>query len=632
MNTWLGLVHCARLRPRPGHTSEWGAPSVEFSEADWTDKEYCDEAATLKNALSADPSFSAFLSDLEDVYDQSRPWEAALNLFALPGSKFACSLNAALSRGGPELAAASRVAQSVCLSLSHLPAFSGTAFRVAPVSSRGGIDLPKPGTRVFFPSFVSASSDEQSAIECASKACSEGRGCVLYQIGCRGVCSGAWVFGELGVRSCPKSEVLLEPGVEFDVLSLSYVGSCAVVTLSRTWTPAPFTSEDALEPMAVETSLPVDVLLREAIKAVDEERWPEAVALLVATHSVARGSATGMAAALIIAGLRRSRPSFFGERDPTFEEVLSSARDGAQEGRMAECTRILVKFHRSPAAAWAAGLMQSLVATPPIHKDAAGLFRRASEGGCVAASALLGVLMVRGEGLPPDPEAGVELLRKAAASGDAMAVVVLSRCLRRAEGMQRDAEEAARLAGLAAAQGSAIGLGLLGLSYAIGDGVIVDKHLSEHLFSLAAALGDAQAQYNLAQVVRKSDPARAIQLLQTSAKQGLATAQCGLALAYSTGDGVKEDVAEALRLWRQASMQGNTVAQYNLGMCLEKGRGCRKDEVEAVRWYKVASALGHKKATLQLALCYASGTGVKRDVKEAEHLRQLANTQGRKAR
>ena len=101
-----------------------------------------------------------------------------------------------------------------------------------------------------------------------------------------------------------------------------------------------------------------------------------------------------------------------------------------------------------------------------------------------------------------------------------------------------------------------------------------------------------------------------------------------LGIRYAFGNGVPKDYAKAAELFQKAANQGLPDAQYNLGALYERGLGVPKDAVRAVTWYRFAANQNHAAAELSLGLAYANGAGVTRDYKEAARWFRSAAVQG----
>ena len=124
---------------------------------------------------------------------------------------------------------------------------------------------------------------------------------------------------------------------------------------------------------------------------------------------------------------------------------------------------------------------------------AAELFQEAANKGSLAADAKLGILYLRGLGVPQDSGWAHKLLDRAAVLGDSDAMAELGDlCLDR-----KDYDLAQHWYKKAAAQENTHGLARLGLMYANGLGVAPDPEKSLRLLERAAALGGPVAMFYL---------------------------------------------------------------------------------------------------------------------------------------
>jgi hypothetical protein len=125
------------------------------------------------------------------------------------------------------------------------------------------------------------------------------------------------------------------------------------------------------------------------------------------------------------------------------------------------------------------------------------------------------------------------------------------------------------------------------------------------------------------------DEARAVQLYQAAADQGLAAAQRNLGAMYAYGEGVAKDEARAAELYQAAADQGDADAQCALGLMYANGRGVAKDEARAVELFQAAADQGHAGAQFELGVVYEEGScGEERDFSRAMKLFQRAAAQG----
>ena len=148
----------------------------------------------------------------------------------------------------------------------------------------------------------------------------------------------------------------------------------------------------------------------------------------------------------------------------------------------------------------------------------------------------------------------------------------------------------------------------------------------------AAEKGDAQAQFLLAEGLRrkveqqklmppaaggKSSLAEAIGWYEEAASQGHVKAKQRLADLYFTGEGVKPDPEKALSLYREAANKGDALSGLRMGRAYEGGIGVKRNLDRAIHWYERASKrTGRSKpageARYRLGKIYLSGGEKKR--------------------
>jgi len=84
--------------------------------------------------------------------------------------------------------------------------------------------------------------------------------------------------------------------------------------------------------------------------------------------------------------------------------------------------------------------------------------------------------------------------------------------------------------------------------------------------------------------------------IKLKAEQGDAKAQCFLATAHLTGDGVDQDWSESVKWYRKAADQGHADAQAALGSMFLRAfneEGVIEDRVQAGVWFRKAAKQGH---------------------------------------
>ena len=122
------------------------------------------------------------------------------------------------------------------------------------------------------------------------------------------------------------------------------------------------------------------------------------------------------------------------------------------------------------------------------------------------------------------------------------------------------------------------------------------------LFRLSAEQGNAEAQYNLGNMIFAGygvpqDYKEAVKWYRLSAEQGLAQAQYTLGVMYAEGKLVSQDYKEAVKWYRLSAEQGLAQAQYTLGVMCVIGKGVPQDYVLAHMWFNLSSSNGVKNGT-----------------------------------
>ncbi|MCE7026486.1 tetratricopeptide repeat protein [Jiella avicenniae] len=129
---------------------------------------------------------------------------------------------------------------------------------------------------------------------------------------------------------------------------------------------------------------------------------------------------------------------------------------------------------------------------------AAGLYRRAAEGGLALAARNLGQLLWDGDGVAKDRTQAVAWFRKAAGQGDAVAMQALGSAHYGGEGAPRDLALAAGWFEKAFEAGNPEAANDLGVMRFKGEGVRPDPAAALRYFSLGAERGSIAAKRNLA--------------------------------------------------------------------------------------------------------------------------------------
>ena len=225
------------------------------------------------------------------------------------------------------------------------------------------------------------------------------------------------------------------------------------------------------------------------------------------------------------------------------------------------------------------------------------LLRRAAKHSLPKALHLLGIVMLRGQGLKADPAEGARLLYAAAMAGLAPAARDYAALCRDGIGREASDKDALYWWRIAGAGGETDAQREAGL--ALRDGRGAPKNLTEAAKWLErSALGrDGEAQYALARLHQRRD--------------------------WPDADPI---VAE--RWMREAALSGIVSAQYRLGIDCWSGRSGRVDLREAVRWTCRAAENGSTQAETTLAGFFLTGNALPLDRFRAYALLLSAARQG----
>jgi hypothetical protein len=184
----------------------------------------------------------------------------------------------------------------------------------------------------------------------------------------------------------------------------------------------------------------------------------------------------------------------------------------------------------------------------------------------------LGIMYIKGQGVPQDYAMGMRWMRIAAGRGLAEAQNEVGILFQRGWGAERNEAEAVKWFRLAADQGLVLAQNNLADAYLLELGVPQDLHEAFKWYHIAA---DQSSSY----------------------------AENVIGIAYERGLNVTQDDAEAFRWYRRAANKiyerpGDTwihSPQYNIAALYASGRGTAQDNVRALMWFNLAIAFGDTK-------------------------------------
>lgn len=271
---------------------------------------------------------------------------------------------------------------------------------------------------------------------------------------------------------------------------------------------------------------------------------------------------------------------------------------------------------------------------PPNYAESVRWYGFAAERGHVAATRALGLLYLRGLGVPKSIEKAVELLGMAAKKGDVAAIVTM---------------------GDIAIQLPESNLNL--------DDVIeeyltpgAEQEIPPIMFNMAVALlkshslsPDPEKEQKARELLRKSckeivaarywygrmllqgaggeqNTDKGYAWLSSAAHEGVVDAQilwANILLEGKTNDG-KGLAEEAVKFYRMAADQGSVPAMFSLGAVYGGGNKLEPDLTKAQEWFTKAAERGHPKAQLMLGRYLARGLAGQKDLKQARYWWDMA--------
>lgn len=248
---------------------------------------------------------------------------------------------------------------------------------------------------------------------------------------------------------------------------------------------------------------------------------------------------------------------------------------------------------------------QGLAGTPRNDGRALELFEKAAAAGHTRAQINLGILYLRGLGVPRDLVQARAWLEKAAASGDPQALYTLGRAMSEStEQIGADPVRAADLYRKAAEKGHALAGLRYGLALSEGSGIKRDIPTAQRWLMQARENGVPEAALALGDMAARTPASRdkaanervvqsALSWYELAAHAGVPSAQFKLANAYFAGVGVPRDAGQALLWYSRAAQQGLPQAQHALGIMLIGGTAGPADPVEGYKWLLLAERGGH---------------------------------------
>lgn len=252
------------------------------------------------------------------------------------------------------------------------------------------------------------------------------------------------------------------------------------------------------------------------------------------------------------------------------------------------------------------------------EQESAVLVKNADSGD-QEAQVKLGIIYVKGEGVPKDDTKAFEYFQKAAIQGSSMGQLYLADRYKSGIGVAKDIAKAVDWYQKSAAQNNSAAQFQLALMHLSDDEAGRDVAKAEALLQQAADNGSDIAISFLGSSYQgfgphfKKDLAKEVSLYRKHAERGNSTAQRRIGQMYARGDGVPLDDQTALAWYRKAAEQGDSTAQFNLGIRYEEGVTVPKDVSIAFGWFQKAAIQGDSEAQQNLGLMYMRGYGTLED-------------------
>ena len=194
-----------------------------------------------------------------------------------------------------------------------------------------------------------------------------------------------------------------------------------------------------------------------------------------------------------------------------------------------------------------------------------------------------------------------------------------------------DFEQALELYEAAAKAGDERSQMFLGHYYSQLDKGRDQRELAHDYFALAAAQGNAEAQFNLGNILLFGlgvpiDSDNGFLNMKIAAEQGYVDAQHNLAGLYFVGKGVDQSPEAALLWYEKAASQDFSASYFPLGTIYRQGLGTTPDLAKTVKFYGAAAAAGDVDAQFEIGMMYWLGNEILPDETKAhDYLKQAAD-------
>ncbi len=258
--------------------------------------------------------------------------------------------------------------------------------------------------------------------------------------------------------------------------------------------------------------------------------------------------------------------------------------------------------------------------------------KQAKQGDAVAHT-LVARIHAEGLGVPQNTQLAAQWYARGAELGDPEAALGLGTFYARGEGVAQDYGKAAEFFEKAASKGHAEAAYNLALLFLAGKGKPELPLRGFMLMQYAAEKGVAAAMYDLGTLYATgtgTDPNayEAASWIGKAANAGHPEAEVEYAIILMKNHELPQDQLDKMRrraveLLRSASRKGIAVAQNRLAHCYAGGLGTKKSLAEALKWHLIAKAGGHEDAALEKQLAGVSAKDRQIATLEAAEWREI---------
>ncbi|MCV0424212.1 MAG: SEL1-like repeat protein [Roseibium sp.] len=251
-------------------------------------------------------------------------------------------------------------------------------------------------------------------------------------------------------------------------------------------------------------------------------------------------------------------------------------------------------------------------------------YKRAADGGNIAASLITARMMIDGEGTPATPKRGYEIAHQLAEANDPSALLLMGdiHLTGIADLLPPDPVKAYEAYSLASQAGSTTGRKQTALMLIRGEGVGQDPDAGLGILQEMAKAGDASAMYSLGQLYENGSEnavsanlPKAFEYYKNAAAADDPSSKLRMAYMLIEGIGTQRDMKAGAAMLELLVIGGNSdanlmLAEYHSGAI---GEGQAQDLNKAFGYYQTAAAAGSGTARVQAALMLLRGQGTEVD-------------------